>query len=400
MASARPLTLLVLAPAAGQLIKVHPFELSYYNELVGGPRGAWRRGFELSYWYDAFNPRTLDELNAKLPRGAVLDFFNHLTNPSTFAELQSLGELSGNVVLTIRDQYAFPYLWLLTQDSKATPLTRLLFAMKPWYCREPAQLDGLRVATVADPSAVSRAWALQLLADGGDSRPVVPPAAPRWVRRFIPWMDRFWDVGPAHLRPPGINDAIFEWARTDPAGLRASARALAAGEQRDDDPKVRRLLTILARVDRPEKPGGLFSERLLRGRPEALVEAVEILIRRPDAVRTVLTRFGYTDPATIGGFLDRDLPGPARSGSARDRPGRDGVAALDVLLLDRVRSHRTDDQQGEQERDGGNRTGFPVGGGGDPAWPGSGWRRNSSTCGPASAPRRACRRRLPARRRG
>ena len=54
---------LVLAPAAWQLIRVHPFELSYYNELIGGPRGAWRRGFELAYWYDAFNDQTLAEMN-------------------------------------------------------------------------------------------------------------------------------------------------------------------------------------------------------------------------------------------------------------------------------------------------------------------------------------------------
>ena len=27
----------------------------------------------------------------------------------------------------------------------------------------------------------------------------------------------------------------------------------------------------------------------------------------PDAVRTVLTRYPYTDPKTVGGYLDRDL---------------------------------------------------------------------------------------------
>ena len=37
--------------------------------------------------------------------------------------------------------------------------------MRPWYAVQPRQLDGLRVATVADPVAVSRAWALQLLTD-------------------------------------------------------------------------------------------------------------------------------------------------------------------------------------------------------------------------------------------
>ena len=77
------LALLVLGPAAWQLIKVHPFELSYYNELIGGPRGAWQRGFELTYWYDAFNDRTLAELNdpkTGLPRGAVVEMFNERTN--------------------------------------------------------------------------------------------------------------------------------------------------------------------------------------------------------------------------------------------------------------------------------------------------------------------------------
>ena len=33
---------LVLGSAAWQLVKIHPFELSYYNELIGGPRGAWK----------------------------------------------------------------------------------------------------------------------------------------------------------------------------------------------------------------------------------------------------------------------------------------------------------------------------------------------------------------------
>ena len=76
-----------------------------------------------------------------------------------------------------------------------------------------------------------------------------------------------------------------------------------------------RLKEMLAAFDRPGQPGGLFSERLLSARPEALVEAVEILIARPDAVRTVLTRFPYTDPESIGGYLDRGLPRPAPEGS-------------------------------------------------------------------------------------
>ena len=59
----------VVGSSAAALVSIHPYELSYYNELIGGPRGAWARGFELSYWYDAFNPPVIRELNARLPHG-------------------------------------------------------------------------------------------------------------------------------------------------------------------------------------------------------------------------------------------------------------------------------------------------------------------------------------------
>ncbi|MGE5754349.1 MAG: glycosyltransferase family 39 protein, partial [Planctomycetaceae bacterium] len=99
---------LVLVPAAWQLIKIHPFELSYYNELVGGPRGAWDAGFELAYWYDAFNDRTLAALNQELPPGATVDTLNPLSNPPTFFELQALGELRGDIILGARSPDEFP----------------------------------------------------------------------------------------------------------------------------------------------------------------------------------------------------------------------------------------------------------------------------------------------------
>ncbi len=60
----------VLGSAAVALVRIHPYELSYYNELIGGPRGAWERGFELTYWYDAFNDEVVDDLNRKFPPGA------------------------------------------------------------------------------------------------------------------------------------------------------------------------------------------------------------------------------------------------------------------------------------------------------------------------------------------
>jgi 4-amino-4-deoxy-L-arabinose transferase-like glycosyltransferase len=49
---------------------VHPFELSYYSELVLGLRGATALGFETTYWFDALTPRVLGEIQERLPKGA------------------------------------------------------------------------------------------------------------------------------------------------------------------------------------------------------------------------------------------------------------------------------------------------------------------------------------------
>jgi 4-amino-4-deoxy-L-arabinose transferase-like glycosyltransferase len=297
-----------LPPAAWQLIRVHPYELSYYNEWIGGPRGAWRRGYELSYWYDAFTPEALRAINARLPRNAEITFPNKLSEPvMVVQDLQSLGALRNDLILAWVDLRAFPYYWLLTHDSKADPFTRLLFQMTPWFASQPIQLDGARVATVADPLAISRAWALHLLATGGvdlTSRSAASHRAPR----------------------PRVNQAMLQWAKEEPDALLAAARTIAENRPLDDN--ASRLSAILQRS----------RERynlLLNIRPEALVEAVQMLIRHPEQVRAALLRESFTDPALLGGYLDRDLPAVpdgARSISRRPRdPARVGHQAPQVV---------------------------------------------------------------------
>ena len=176
---------------------------------------------------------------------------------------------------------AFPFMWLLTHDSKATGFTRLLFALRPWWEARPTQLGGARVASVAEPVAVSRAWALWLLADGRATRQP-PPLASR----------------------PTINESAFRWARADPAGLLAAARTLAQGGAKG--PEAQSLLDLLTR----NGSQATTVATLLHNRPQALVEAAEILTAHPEAVRKVLLHPGYTDSSTIGGYLDRDLPNP------------------------------------------------------------------------------------------
>ncbi len=300
---------IVLGPAAWALARVHPFELSYYNEIVGGPRGAWARGFELSYWYDPFDAATLADLNRILPDGAAFDGMNPLTQPPTFDCLQSLGALKASIRLGAPDRDRFPYLWILTHDSKASAFTRLAFAMTPFYERRPRQLDGLRIVTVDAPGTVARAWALDLLAGDDHNktpRPPEPPTAPAWVRSVVPPLARLWGDGLTKARPLRVNEPAFAWASADPDSLRVAAKALASKAPIEPGSDASRLRALLTR--RETNPWAFHLDVLLRCAPGAPVDAVEILIARPDDLRTILTRYPYTDPATIGGPLDRNLP--------------------------------------------------------------------------------------------
>jgi hypothetical protein len=63
----------VVLPAAIALARIHPYELSYYNVLVGGLPGAVRVGFERQY-YDLFYARLADWLGANLERDARVTF--------------------------------------------------------------------------------------------------------------------------------------------------------------------------------------------------------------------------------------------------------------------------------------------------------------------------------------
>lgn len=55
------------AYGAGQVASVHPYQLSYYSELIGGLSGAAARGFQATYWFDAVTPGMLDEMARQLP---------------------------------------------------------------------------------------------------------------------------------------------------------------------------------------------------------------------------------------------------------------------------------------------------------------------------------------------
>jgi hypothetical protein len=296
------------------LVQIHPYELSYYNQLIGGSREAWKNGFELTYWYDAFTPKVLSEINERLPEGSEIQFASELSTPTmVMTQHQDEGRIRSDISLGGRRPDQFPYMWLLTHDSKALCFTRALFVMKPWYESRPSQLNKARVLAVMDPSAVSRAWAIQLMCDAADRSRPEEPKAPQWVRNTSSTLARFWGDGLDKAPKLAINEPMFQWAKSDPESLRNAAQeiltAVKSGQSMGIDPmslseSAKRLLQVITRYDKPQQ-GRNFSTILLRSRPEGLMEGAEILINHGDTLRQVLLRSGYTDPDWIGGPLDQ-----------------------------------------------------------------------------------------------
>ena len=81
-----------LATAAWSTLRFHPYELSYYNALIGGPRGARAAGMESTYFWDSATAEVIAWMNAHLPRGSTVLIFPP-PNVHTFAWEQNWGHL-------------------------------------------------------------------------------------------------------------------------------------------------------------------------------------------------------------------------------------------------------------------------------------------------------------------
>jgi hypothetical protein len=99
----------------------HPFQLSFYNRFVGGIRGAYERGLEITYFMEAFTPEFLALLNTKLPPKATINasFANFMLE-----YYQKEGKLRSDIKVTSGGPFA--YLALLNRGSTLSPRERSL----------------------------------------------------------------------------------------------------------------------------------------------------------------------------------------------------------------------------------------------------------------------------------
>jgi hypothetical protein len=144
------LGLLMLFSPLLDLYLCHPFHLSFYNRFVGGVRGAYQRGLELTYSMEAFTPEFIDAINTKLPQNSVINasFANFM-----FDHYQREGRLRADI--TISNAESSDYYILLNRRSVLGPRERLLMnGRTPFFLVE--QLAGVPLVAVFDLNTLAR----------------------------------------------------------------------------------------------------------------------------------------------------------------------------------------------------------------------------------------------------
>jgi hypothetical protein len=94
---ARGVVCVCIASAAWETLAIHPYELAYYNVLIGGPKGAKAAGMETTYYWDAATDEVLDWMNANLAPGTTVLIYPP-PDVRTFGWLQRHGRLRRDLV--------------------------------------------------------------------------------------------------------------------------------------------------------------------------------------------------------------------------------------------------------------------------------------------------------------
>jgi hypothetical protein len=104
---------IIIIPALYSLLTIHPFELSYYNALIGGVRGADRKGLEVTYLQEVVSSHFLNQINHLLPNGATL---NGTMSQFLLVEYQARGMLRKDLRLVTGADCDY-YLVLMRKSS-------------------------------------------------------------------------------------------------------------------------------------------------------------------------------------------------------------------------------------------------------------------------------------------
>jgi len=151
---------IMLLPALRVVVGTHPFQLSYYNALIGGTRGAVARGMEATYWGDSY----MAACNYVAPRLAPGDTVWVDLPGCEWIIQEYLGPAQRDVQVSSGGWPPPEAAWAIVQNkaSELSPAARALLASgPPLYASE---LDGVPLSLVYGRDSIARAL------EGGPAR--------------------------------------------------------------------------------------------------------------------------------------------------------------------------------------------------------------------------------------
>jgi hypothetical protein len=107
----------------------HPAHINYFNRLIGGGRGAYERGFETSYWGEAFNEEVIEWLHDHAPPQARIKTL--ALNELAVTNLQQMGKLRGDIRLATGDSDPDYFLLQVRQGFMGRAERALHFGQRP-----------------------------------------------------------------------------------------------------------------------------------------------------------------------------------------------------------------------------------------------------------------------------
>lgn len=144
----KPVMAILFLPVAVQLAWIHPLELSYYGEAVGGVRGAHRLGLETTYWMDAFTEPVLEWMNSELPPDARVWVFG---NEITLVFQQAYGSLRRDIDLRSEGPGSDWAVVLMWQGIMSPEFVEDLERSRPVYALELQGVPLVAIYRIADP---------------------------------------------------------------------------------------------------------------------------------------------------------------------------------------------------------------------------------------------------------
>jgi hypothetical protein len=144
---------LALLPALHALVGTHPYQLSYYNALIGGVRGAVARGMEATYWGESYMA-ACNFVGPRLQGGEQV--WVDLPGCQWIIE-EYLRPLSLRLRFASGGWPPAEAQWAIVQNkaSELSPASRALMASGPPLFA--VDLDGVPLSLVYGPEAITRA---------------------------------------------------------------------------------------------------------------------------------------------------------------------------------------------------------------------------------------------------